>query len=324
MNWCIATKKGCTCEEGDGRRMFNMLTTCYLFLGGTGAGALAVLSVLECARAFRWRSLALPEEFFARSWPVCTVVLGLGILCLTVDVGRPDRLLNLVVSPAPSALVVGAFSLVVALACAGAFSAFALFDNVRVARGAVAALAVAGVGAAAVTAAYTGVLLQGLASVLFWQTPLLPALFVLSSVSCGVAVAFLAAAFVETRHPHMRPLVWLARVDGAVVVAEAACLTAYVLLALADEGAAPAARALVLGDMAAVFWGALAACGLVVPLALERFLTHGNSRTQLLWIAVFLLAGGFALRFCIVGAGAYDVTQMPEALYGFSMTGSLG
>ena len=73
-----------------------------------------------------------------------------------------------------------------------------------------------------------------------------------------------------------------------------------------------------------MFWGVLAVCGLAVPLVLERFLTHGNSRTQLLWIAALLLAGGFALRWCIVGAGAYDVTQMPEALYGLSTFGLTG
>ena len=28
-------------------------------------------------------------------------------------------------------------------------------------------------------------------------------------------------------------------------------------------------------------------------------------------IAAALLAGGFALRFCLVGAGAYDATQLP-------------
>ena len=78
------------------------------------------------------------------------------------------------------------------------------------------------------------------------------------------------------------------------------------------------------GELAPVFWGVLAVCGLAVPLVLERFLTHGNSRTQLLWIAALLLVGGFALRWCIVGAGAYDVTQMPEALYGLSTFGLTG
>lgn len=304
--------------------MFNALTIGYLFLGGTGAGVLAVLCVLECARALRWRALAMPEEFFARGWPVCTVTLATGILCLLADLGRPDRLLHLLTSPEPSAMAVGSFALAAALVLAAAFSAFALFDTVRLPRVAVVCLAAAGVAAAGATAVYTGVLLESLASVLLWRTPLVPALFVLSSASCGIAVAFLAASFVETRHPYRGPLVWLARVDGGIVLVEAGCLAVFLLLAFAGEGTVAAARALVLGELAPVFWGVLAVCGLAVPLVLERFLTHGNSRTQLLWIAALLLVGGFALRWCIVGAGAYDVTQMPEALYGLAGFGQQG
>lgn len=304
--------------------MFNALTIGYLFLGGTGAGALAVLCVLECARVLRWRALAMPEEFFARGWPVCTVTLATGILCLLADLGRPDRLLHLLTSPEPSAMAVGSFALAAALVLAAVFSAFALFDTVRLPRVAVVCLAAAGVAAAGATAAYTGVLLESLASVLLWRTPLVPALFVLSSASCGIAVAFLAASFVETRHPYRGPLVWLARVDGGIVLVEAGCLAVFLLLAFAGEGTVAATRALVLGELAPVFWGVLAVCGLAVPLVLERFLTHGNSRTQLLWIAALLLVGGFALRWCIVGAGAYDVTQMPEALYGLAGFGQQG
>ena len=291
----------CGRGRGAGRRVFNVLTTSYLFLGGTGAGALAVLCVLECARVLRWRALAMPEEFFARAWPVCAVTLATGMLCLLADLGRPDRLLGLLSSPTPSAMAAGSFALVAALACAAAFSLGALLDTVRLPRAAVLALAAAGALSAAVTATYTGVLLQSLASVLLWRTPLVPVLFVLSSASCGIATAFLAASFVETRHPYRGPLVWLA-----------------------GEETAAAARALAFGELAPVFWGVLAVCGLAVPLVLERFLTHGNSRTQLLWIAALLLAGGFALRWCIVGAGAYDVTQMPEALYGLSTFGLTG
>ncbi len=282
----------------------------------------------------------------ARGWPVCTVTLATGILCLLADLGRPDRLLHLLTSPEPSAMAVGSFALAAALALAAAFSAFALFDTVRLPRVAVVCLAAAGVAAAGATAAYTGVLLESLASVLLWRTPLVPALFVLSSASCGIAVAFLAASFVETRHPYRGPLVWLARVDGGIVLVEAGCLAVFLLLAFAGEGTVAAARALVLGELAPVFWGVLAVCGLAqalvagdlrwafwggvvlcglaVPFVLERYLTHGNSRTQLLWIAALLLVGGFALRWCIVGAGAYDVTQMPEALYGLAGFGQQG
>ena len=156
----------CGRGRGTGRRVFNVLTTSYLFLGGTGAGALAVLCVLECARVLRWRALAMPEEFFARAWPVCAVTLATGMLCLLADLGRPDRLLGLLSSPTPSAMAAGSFALVAALACAAAFSLGALLDTVRLPRAAVLALAAAGALSAAVTATYTGVLLQSLLSLI--------------------------------------------------------------------------------------------------------------------------------------------------------------
>lgn len=335
MNWYIATKcqAGCSRRGAQGieARVFNLLTISYLFLGGAGAGALVVLGVLECANVRRRfarlpgapfrieRAFALPDEFFARGWPVCFVALAAGMLCLLVDLGHPERLLNLLTSPEPSAIAVGAYALAVALACAGAFSLFELLDRPRIRIAAVWTVAALGVAAGLVAVVYTGVLLQGLASVLFWQTPLLPTVFALSSLSCGIACAFLGAAFVETRHPFTRPLARLALVDGVLVAAEALVLLAYVVWALGGEGTALAAQALVVGDMRWLFWGGVVLCGLVVPFVLERYLTHGNSRTQLLWIAAALLAGGFALRFCVVGAAAYDVTQMPGMLFGLTM-----
>ena len=311
--------------------MFNLLTTGYLFLGGAGAGALVVLGALECANVRRRfalpparaarveRALALPDEFFARGWPVCFVALAAGMLCLLVDLGRPERLLNLLTSPEPSAIAVGAYALVLALACAGVFSLVELLDGVRVRPAVVWGAAVAGVAAGLVAVAYTGVLLQGLASVRFWQTPLLPMLFSLSSLSCGIACAFLGAAFVETRRPITRPLARLALVDGVLLVLEALVMAGYLAWAFAGEGTALAAQALVAGDLRWAFWGGAVLCGLAVPFALERCLTHGNSRTQLLWIAAALLAGGFALRFCLVGAGAYDATQLPGLLFGLTI-----
>ncbi len=307
-----------------------MLVTSYLFLGGAGAGALVVLAALECLNARRRfslkplvasraeRAFALPDEFFARSWPACFVVLVLGILCLLADIGRPDRLLNLLVSPEPTPIAVGAYALVVSLACAGFFSLFSLLDAPAMNKGVRCAVAVIAIVAGAVAATYTGVLLQSLASVLFWQTPLLPALFVLSSLSCGVAIAFAGAAFVETRKPFARSLSRLAIADGVLIVLEALVLTAFVLGGFFSEGAKLAASALVYGDLCWLFWGALVTCGLAVPFVLERFITHGNSRTQLIWIAAFLLVGGFALRFCVVGTSEYDATQMHGVLYGLT------
>ena len=134
-----------------------------------------------------------------------------------------------------------------------------------------------------------------------------------------MALALGAAAFVEVRRPFVRPLAWLARIDGALVALEAACLAAYLAWGFADGGTRPAAAALVTGDLAPAFWGGVAAAGLAAPFVMERLLTQGNHRSQLLWIAAFVLVGGLALRYCLVQAGLYDVTQMPGALFGLSV-----
>lgn len=318
--------------------MFNMLTTCYLFLGGAGAGALFMLGALECGNAKQRfgntpddllaatasprqlrMAFTLPDDFFSRGWPLCFIALAVGMLCLLADLGRPDRIINLLTSPEPSAIAVGAYALVCSLLCAGAFSLLSLLETPPIPLAIIIVLAVASIASGLVTMVYTGVLLQSMASILFWQTPLLPTLFALSSLSCGIALTLLGTSFVEARYPFVRPIVWLCRIDTAVIALEAIVLTVYLAWGLIGEGTKLSAEALIAGDLRWLFWAGLVVCGLVVPLVMERLVTHGNYRTQLLWIAAFLLAGGFILRYCFVGTAIYDVTQMPDLLYGLTL-----
>lgn len=324
--------------------MFSALTVGYLFLGGAGAGACAVLSVLELATARQHAggrtlaararagecvpslgarmalNLALPTEFFARAWPACLLLLAMGIACLVADVGRPDRLLALFASPHLTPLSIGTYALACSLACAVAFSCFSLLDTLAPARAVTLALSLLGVVFGAVAAAYTGVLLQMLASVLAYQTLLLPLLFLLSSLSCGLGVAFASFAFVESRYPHTRALVSLARADSAVLVLEALCVAAFAGRLAADAGTRLSAHALVMGDLSGSFWCGVVLVGLVVPFALEWFAAQGGEghRTQLLWAAACVLAGGVALRLCVAGLAAFDVTQMPGMMFGLA------
>lgn len=318
--------------------MFNGLTVMYLFLGGAGAGMCVVLSLLECFTARESMSvrlistapfdsplvrvsafLALPSEFFTRAWPMCLVLLSLGALCLIADVGRPERLFNLLLSPQPTAMSVGSYAIAASVLCSGVFSAMSLLDNVEPSRALTLTVALIGVVSGFVTAVYTGVLLSSLASVVAYRTPLLPALFCVSSLSCGLAGAFAALSFTEPRHPHVRPLAVLTLADSVLVLAEIVLVSVYVFWMLGSQDAAAGAWALVAGDMRWLFWGGLLVCGLVVPFALERFVTHGNARTQLLWISACLLAGGLSLRVCVVGLAMYDVTQIPALMFGIGL-----
>lgn len=359
--------------------MLSSLATCYLFLGGAGAGTLVALCLLECANAHRRygfgsartrlgrtytgramgslrvegteragmmryyesgysgyeaeiaasrharlgiaRAFSLPTEFFSRAWLVCLVVLSLGVLCLMADLGRIDRLDGLLVHPEFSAITVGAYALSLALMCAGAFTIISLFDGVLPGERVVYALAAIGVASGAVSMVYTGVLLSGLASVLFWQTPLLPVLFAVSSFSCGIACVLLAAAFVDVRQSMVVSLANVARVDSVVLVLEILCLALYLAWGLLGEGTFSSAHALIAGDLRWMFWGGLVALGLILPLVMERFVGYGNYKTQLIWVAGAVLLGGFLLRWCVVGAAGYDASQQ---MLGQAMTVASG
>ncbi len=328
--------------------MFDETIVAYLFLGGTGAGAVLVLSVLELVGIVRSHTTthtaafapaqtgsqrqfatrmdgmgllrrkqdspsAMPFDAFSRCWPLALVVLCLGVLCLLVDLGRVDRVIELFFSPHASALTVGAYALTVTIVVAGVMSAISLFDLIRLPEVVVIITTVIGVAAGAVTMVYTGILLQSLPSVLFWQTWLLPAVFTCSSLSCGIAVVLVGAAFSNSRQVFDRTLHALTCADSIVIVVEAVCIAAYLVWALlAGEGTANAARAFISGDLAPLFWGGLVALGLVLPFVLERFVAHGNFHTQLLWIAVCVLVGGLLVRVLFTGAAAYDVTQTAD------------
>ena len=307
--------------------MLSDLVVCYLFLGGTGAGLCLVLSVLgllvprSCLSTppgVHLHPSAAYRKLLGSGLVAAFVLLALGIVCLVADLGNAERMILLLVHPTASYLAVGSWALAACLALAAALGLAWLgvgVWNVALVR---VVHVVAGL-ASLVVMVYTGLLLQSLGAVPLWATPWLPALFAASSLSCGIACAFLGAVFVETRRPITRPLARLALVDGVLLVLEALVMAGYLAWAFAGEGTALAAQALVAGDLRWAFWGGAVLCGLAVPFALERCLTHGNSRTQLLWIAAALLAGGFALRFCLVGAGAYDATQLPGLLFGLTI-----
>ena len=115
--------------------MLGPLIVCYLFLGGTGAGACLVLAVLGMlaprelvavqgaggrgasrgpagAHAVL-RPPAPYRRLLAPGYAAALVALALGMVCLLADVGRADRLLLLLTSPALSHVAVGAWSLAV-------------------------------------------------------------------------------------------------------------------------------------------------------------------------------------------------------------------
>ena len=184
--------------------MLSSLSIAYLFLGGTGAGAVLVACLLDMLWAHEPFGAAVPCSLGASSLQhraiaftcaVGTLCLIAGSLCLLFDLGRLDRVIFLIQNPSLTYLTFGAVALGLLIACA-AFLTLVRFVFLPIIPG---VLVVVIESLACVLSLgvmlYTGLLLESLGSVSAWNTPLVPILFLLSSASCGIAVALVCAFF---------------------------------------------------------------------------------------------------------------------------------
>lgn len=308
--------------------MFGELAVGYLFLGGAGAGAIALCSLVDLA----WvhapfgtstrvsADEATPiERALAFGLLAGFAVLVLGVLCLLFDLGRIDRALALFTRPSASFLTVGAFALVALAACGALLAAVRFAYLPDIPRAAVALVEALAALAGVAVMLYTGLLLQDAGGVAFWRSPLVPALFALSSLSCGAALVLIAAFFGGT-DASLERLAWaLARFDMAVVALEALAAAALVGFALSGDHPAAVASAerLATGDLTLRWWVGFALCGLAAPLALEAVFAllrapAPSMRTALAVAAVLVLVGGFCMRSAVVDAGMHRDLALEE------------
>ena len=313
--------------------MLGTLAVGYLVLGGAGAGAIVVASVLDLALVRA--PFGTDARVSVDEAPPCERVaafallagfaaLALGVLCLLFDLGRIDRVLDLFLRPSPTYLTVGSFALAVLAAC-GAFLALVRFAYLpSVPRAAAVAVEAVAVAVGLVVMVYTGLLLQGLGAVALWRSPFVPVLFTLSSLSCGIAVVLVAAFFADPEGEAGRIVRPLVRADAALIVLEAAAAALFAGLALAGghPGAAASAVQLVDGSGAPAWWGGFVLCGLAVPLAVELAFAVRERlqaralppalRAALAVAAVLVLVGGFSMRSAIVDAGMHRDLELEE------------
>ena len=309
--------------------MFDVLVTCYLFLGGSSAGACALLVVLcwlcpETATAKdRWSEIVpytanqtLRELHLGKAlakvidvgFPACLIMLCVGILCLAADLAADKGVTILLKNPAPSIITAGAFLLVLLAAACALLSIWRNLSMPAPARPVALATEIAGLACSIGVMAYTGVLLESMgAGIPLWDTPLIPVLFVLSSLSAGCGIVIACAALAGALKPASLAVSRLLAFDTAIIAAEAVCAAAFAIGALQDPTAAPAASRLVSGDLSFVFWGCFISAGLAFPIALKLAAKRLGLLAQAtaVAIAISLAVGAFGLRTCIVDAGMH-------------------
>ena len=272
----------------------------YLFLGGLGGSALFIAALLDFVNVKRYRRTVRISAWSSVAF------LAAGALLLLVDVRVPLRAIVLWESFVNfgSWLTIGAWTLLAAIVIAVAFAVATCISQEGYALRRVLGALCLPIGVA--VAAYTGVLLMKCVAVPAWGTPILPILFTASAFSSGVAYTMALFRLFSTPGLARRVAGWNAA-TAVMSLVEVLALVSYVAwLALASAETMPSAQ-LLLGEYAAILWGLVVACGIVVPFANAVFglALRSDPKLVVALSSLCALAGGLALRFLVLSIGMY-------------------
>lgn len=318
-------------ETNDREAMYGPLVIAYLFLGGTAAGGLFCMSAWSLAlgalasrtatpsRSARARRALPPgsrrrgmafDTLQARVYPLCLAALILAVVFLFWDLGRPDRALLLFTRPHATLLTFGAFCL-----AAEALVGFLLVLASRTQR--LARLQRHGERAtrarrvleatccllSLATMAYTGAFLSDSPAIPFWNTPALVAVFVCSSLSCGLSVMLLVDYFVRDQTLLLRAARPLQICHLICLAAETVSIALFVAAAHANPFAADALAALASPELLPTALVGVVGFGIVVPAALETYTLIRKPCRAIPFSDVLCLTGGVCLRLCVIVCG---------------------
>ncbi|AET34036.1 NrfD/PsrC family molybdoenzyme membrane anchor subunit [Pyrobaculum ferrireducens] len=148
---------------------------------------------------------------------------------------------------------------------------------------------------------YSGFLIAAAPGIPFWNTALIPVLWLLSASVCALAL-------VELLLHHGDVTRQVVRMGVALESAELIAVMALINLALygGSTAARLSAQALAYGSLAAAFWGGLVGLGVVIPLAIGIVSMKRQSRALTAAAAVLALIGALLLRILVLQAGVFE------------------
>ena len=170
------------------------------------------------------------------------------------------------------------------------------------------------------TAVYTGILLGAMPARPFWNSPILALLFLMSSISTGVALILLARAVLhrappgETEQAYEESSYILTATDILLIGFELMVIFLFIMYAHLTIGNVKEAVSVILpgGDLAPLFWFGVVLVGLLIPALIElyyvvpKLVYHRDftaPRTVDIAVSGAVLVGGFLLRYVVVVAG---------------------
>ena len=263
---------------------WGMMIVWYFFLGGIAGGAYFTAAIADLVGEPGDRKVARIGYFIALP---LVVVCG---LLLIADLGVPARFMNMMrvfkfwdpMSIGAWAVgIFGAFTLASALL---SVSSSARADSLR------RRVSFVGMFFGFFLASYTGVLLSSSAMPFWSDARLLGALFLASGASTGMAA--ISLILFVTGGSASRAWAKVKHADRYSMMIELALLGIF--LGLLGSAAKP----IVAGHFAPLFWGGLVAVGLLVPLVLD--FVGARVKPLAAVAAALVLVGGFVLRYVVL------------------------
>ena len=280
------------------------LIVAYLFLAGAGSGAF--IAAVACDLLAPDWSKALARAGSLAAGPL--VAVGTVCLVLDLDAGlwepwRQIYLVNNLSSMITWGVLILFLFIPIALLYAAALNEITFVGRIaskytQYLRGVGSFLAVS-------TAAYTGVLIAVVNGVPFWNTPLMPLLFMASAMSTGLAVAMIGAAIIDIRT--IKTLSNFALGHVIFLAVEAVVLMMFVFMSLTrSTEAAMSASMLISGVLSPYFWVLVVVLGILIPfvLSIVEYYEYGEMPKSLVVGAdLLVLLGGMSLRALIIFSG---------------------
>jgi formate-dependent nitrite reductase membrane component NrfD len=282
----------------NGQGAWGWKVAAYLFVAGVGAGAYAV-GVVAQQLGDAWTAVATV------GLPLGPLLVGPATLFLIWDLGRPSGFLRAARRPGSSWISRGVAILSGFLIVSTAHVALTVWPlPVLDARGRLACVVVGGL-LAVLTMLYTGLLLGAVRPIPFWSTPILPLLFLVSSLSTGLMAVdlLLGLSLADASGPGV--LASLRTADLVLLALESVVIALYLALAHATVAARASVAQLTTGALAPRFWAGVALAGLAVPFALQlvEVIAASGAPAGLAVLSSGLgLLGGLMLRHVVIAA----------------------
>jgi polysulfide reductase chain C len=297
------------------------LVAIYLFLGGMGAGAFMIAAFMELTGE-RYKQKYCPTSMVGAGVSGPLILIGTVLLIFDLGAGlkEPWRIIHMF-RHSSSVMTWGIWILTLFLPICFLYGAL---EVMHIHPGILAWLrkrlrflpetlpyrrikkVVCSVGMvlAVGTALYTGVLLSVVRAVPFWNTLVLPVLFLVSAVSTGMGLAFDLSATLAIPEIHRR-FTFMPLAHMIFIGLEMLLLALLLVLALNQGGvAAESAKLILVGKSSIVFWVLVVGFGLLYPLLVHAYAMarHSHGYISGMLSGVGIVIAGLFVRYLIVAA----------------------